>query len=70
MGFPELAYRYPDLAALVWVLDDDDIPEEEEEEDPAVEAPPADPEVVAPILAVTTKAGTLPWWKKLLTGLS
>lgn len=27
MGFPEIASQYPDMAALIWVLDDEDIQE-------------------------------------------
>lgn len=42
MTFAEVAYRYPDMAALVWVLDEDDlptVPEEPQHPESAAEAP-------------------------------
>lgn len=68
MTLPEVAAKYPDMAALIWVLDDEDV-------QPALaieleeEAPPAPETVALPVLPVTdTQESPLPWWKRWITG--
>lgn len=82
MTLAEVAYHYPDLAALIWVLDESDLPplEAPDEEDadtaspPVVEMPPETPPEPAVAPAASEELLPVPverkstWWSRLLGG--
>lgn len=59
MTLPEVAYHYPDMAALLWVLDAEDAVQSHEE--PPSEEPPEQPPVTS--LGVRVE---LPWYARWL----
>jgi hypothetical protein len=70
LNIAEVAYRYPDMAALIWVLDEDDVFGAEDVPDPEEEpmisvAPPVNPfvETEPPQLPAEVLR---PWWAKWL----
>lgn len=85
MSLAEVAYNYPDLAALIWVLDESDLPTldaaEEPQEAPASEPTPSPAPVQAAVESVATspepREEFLPatverkqtWWSRLLGGV-
>lgn len=68
MSLPEVAARWPDMAALIWVLDGEEPPQEVESaiiSAPTIETQSTD--AGAPAASVNIET-VRPWWKRLLAG--
>jgi hypothetical protein len=77
MTLPEVAFRYPDMAALIWVLDEEDIPEVEADEGDREDTPPSEDETPEPVAAIAPPPQTelvpvaperRPWWARWILG--
>lgn len=64
MSLAEIAYLYPDLAALLWVLEDPNLDHSEE----GVESPQSDPTPLASMVIMDddTEQVPMPWWVRLV----
>ena len=71
---PEIAYRYPDMAALLWVLsEDDDVPEHDPEEfiiTTPTKTVYVEVQKPQPVQPVQPFMNSKPWWYRLLWWLT
>jgi hypothetical protein len=69
MTIAEIAYEYPDMAALVWVLGAEDAPEagEDAEDEFEPQAPLQRPSIPPPSLLMVPSPKP-PWWVRFLGG--